>query len=291
MYLGLDLGTSGLKGILIDEAQRVIGSAAAPLVVTRPHDGWCEQDPDSWIVAASKVIADLTNEFPAQMKALRGIGLSGQMHGATLIDKAGNSIRPCILWNDTRSHVEAAELDAIPKFRALSGNIVFPGFTAPKLLWLQRNEPRAFAKIHKVLLPKDTLRHWLTGDTISDMSDASGTSWLDVGERNWSDDLLAATGLSRAQMPDLVEGSAGGSRLRDALASRWNLPEGSSSPAVPVTTRPRPSEWGWFRRATRLSRSVHRACCLPPTTLIGPSPKAQCTRSATRCPANGTRWG
>ncbi len=132
-----------------------------------------------------KVIADLTNEFPAQMKALRGIGLSGQMHGATLIDKAGNSIRPCILWNDTRSHVEAAELDAIPKFRALSGNIVFPGFTAPKLLWLQRNEPRAFAKIHKVLLPKDTLRHWLTGDTISDMSDA----WEPVG---WM--LVNATG-------------------------------------------------------------------------------------------------
>lgn len=226
MYLGLDLGTSGLKGILIDEAQRVIGVAATPLGVARPYEGWSEQDPDSWILAASKVIANLINEFPVQMTALRGIGLSGQMHGATLIDRAGNFLRPCILWNDTRSHVEAAELDAMPSFRTLSGNIVFPGFTAPKLLWLQRNERDTFAKIHKVLLPKDTLRLWLTGETISDMSDSAGTSWLDVGERDWSDDLLAATGLTRAQMPDLVEGSAEGGRLRGALATRWNLPKG-----------------------------------------------------------------
>ena len=226
MYLGLDLGTSGLKGMLTDAAQNTIGSATAPLTVVRPHDGWSEQDPASWIAAAMAVMDQLAQQFPAQMATLRGIGLSGQMHGATLVDKAGDCIRPCILWNDTRSHAEAAELDALPIFRALSGNIVFPGFTAPKLLWVQRNEPEAFAKIHKVLLPKDYLRLWLTGDYISDMSDSAGTSWLDVGKRDWSDELLSATNLTRAYMPDLIEGNAAGGQLRDSLAKRWNLPKG-----------------------------------------------------------------
>lgn len=226
MYLGLDLGTSGLKGMLIDSDQAVIGAATAPLTLERPHDGWSEQDPASWIKAAEAVLGELTQRFPEQMGALHGIGLSGQMHGATLVDKAGNALRPCILWNDSRSHLEAAELDAQPMFRALSGNIVFPGFTAPKLLWVRRNEPEVFAKIDKVLLPKDFLRLWLTGDTISDMSDSAGTSWLDVGARDWADELLTATGLSRSQMPDLVEGSTSGGQLRDALAGRFGLPKG-----------------------------------------------------------------
>lgn len=226
MYLGLDLGTSGLKGMLIDSDQAVIGAATAPLTVERPHDGWSEQDPASWIKAAEAVLGELTQRFPEQMGALHGIGLSGQMHGATLVDKAGNALRPCILWNDSRSHLEAAELDAQPMFRALSGNIVFSGFTAPKLLWVRRNEPEVFAKIDKVLLPKDFLRLWLTGDTISDMSDSAGTSWLDVGARDWADELLTATGLSRSQMPDLVEGSTSGGQLRDALAGRFGLPKG-----------------------------------------------------------------
>jgi len=226
MYLGLDLGTSGLKGMLIDENQKTVGSTSARLDVMRPFDGWSEQDPANWIKAAELVLGSLSSQFPAQMGALKGIGLSGQMHGATLVDRAGNAIRPCILWNDTRSHVEAALLDAKPEFRLISGNIVFPGFTAPKLLWVQRNEPEAFAKIHKVLLPKDYLRLWLTGEYISDMSDSAGTSWLDVGGRDWSDDLLGATGLNRGHMPTLVEGSEAGGRLRNKLANRWGLPKG-----------------------------------------------------------------
>jgi xylulokinase len=141
------------------------------------------------------------------------------------IDKGGQVIRPAILWNDTRSHVQAAELDAIPVFRDLTGNIVFPGFTAPKILWMQQHEPALFAQIDKVLLPKDYLRLWLTGQAISEMSDASGTSWLDVKRRDWSDTLLAATGLSRENMPELIEGSAVGGGLRDSLAARWNLPK------------------------------------------------------------------
>ncbi len=226
MYLGLDLGTSALKGMLIDADQNSIGSVSAPLIVTRPHDGWSEQDPDSWITATKTVIDTLVQKFPREMAALHGIGLSGQMHGATLVDKSGHAIRPCILWNDTRSHIEAAELDTNPAFHAQSGNIVFPGFTAPKLLWLQRNEPESFAKIDKVLLPKDYLRLWLTGEAISDMSDSAGTSWLNVGKRDWSDELLAATDLTSAQMPTLTEGNTPAGQLRDSLAARWNLPKG-----------------------------------------------------------------
>ncbi len=226
MYLGLDLGTSGLKGMLIDEAQQVIGTANTPLSVTRLHDRWSEQDPASWITAAESVIGQLTHDFPAQMQALKGIGLSGHMHGATLIDKTGQAIRPCIMWNDTRSFAEASELDAMPDTRALTGNIIFPGFTSPKLLWVQRNEPENTERIHKVLLPKDALRLWLTGDYISEMSDSAGTGWLDMAKRDWSDYLLATTGLERGNMPDLVEGNAVGGQLRDTLATRWNMPKG-----------------------------------------------------------------
>lgn len=226
MYLGLDLGTSGLKGLLMDEAQNVIGAATAPLQVSRPHDGWSEQDPQSWITACEAVLDSLCTEFPTEMQALKSIGLSGQMHGATLLDKAGNPLRPCMLWNDTRSFKQAQRLDEQPDFRALSGNIVFPGFTAPKVLWVKDNQPDIFERIHKVLLPKDYLRLWLSGEYISDMSDAAGTSWLDVAKRDWSVLLLKATGLSRAEMPDLVEGSEIGGQLRGDLAARWGLPTG-----------------------------------------------------------------
>ncbi|VAW21271.1 Xylulose kinase [hydrothermal vent metagenome] len=223
MYLGLDLGTSSLKGLLIDQQQRLVGSASAALEIMRPAAGWSEQDPADWIAACEKVLDQLVANYPGQMSALCAIGLSGQMHGATLVDEAGNPLRPSILWNDTRSHKEAAELDADPDFRAISGNIVFPGFTAPKLVWVKRHEPEIFKKTKKILLPKDYLRLWLTGEYICDMSDASGTSWLDVKKRDWSDILLEKTGLSRTNMPALVEGSAPGGMLRQKLAQRWGV--------------------------------------------------------------------
>jgi len=223
MYIGLDLGTSGLKGVLIDDSQRVLAEAAAPLTVQRPHDGWSEQSPSDWIAAAETVLDALSAHG---LGAVRAIGLSGQMHGATLLDAADNVLRPSILWNDTRSFEEAAELDGDPQFRRISGNIVFPGFTAPKLMWVQRHEPALWDRVAKVSLPKDFLRLWLTGDHVSEMSDAAGTSWLDTGARDWSDDLLTATGLTRAHMPRLVEGSAVSGSLRGPLADRWGLSKG-----------------------------------------------------------------
>ncbi len=226
MYLGIDLGTSSVKALLIDENQRVIGSASSPLDVARPHPGWSEQNAGDWIAATETAIGELTQNFAAQLAAVKGIGLSGHMHGATLVDSHDKALRPCILWNDTRSHAEAAELDDQPIFREKTGNIVFPGFTAPKLLWVARHEPEVFSQIRYVLLPKDFLRLWLTGEHMSDMSDSAGTSWLDVGARAWSHDLLAATGLEERQMPDLVEGTDSAGVLRPELAKRWGMGAG-----------------------------------------------------------------
>jgi xylulokinase len=190
--------------------------------VTRLHDGWSEQNPDDWFTACAAAIAGLG----VDLTGVLGIGLSGHMHGATLIGRDGHALRPCMLWNDTRASVEAAEMDGDPAWRAVTGNIVFPGFTAPKVEWVRRNAPEAFAQIDKVLLPKDALRFWLTGDAVSDMSDASGTSWLDMGKRDWSDDLLAKSGLTRAQMPTLVEGSAVSGTLIGSIAGKLGLPAG-----------------------------------------------------------------
>ena len=223
-YLGIDLGTSGVKVTLIADDQHLIGSTSAPLTVSRLHHGWSEQDPADWISATEAAIAELRLSHEREFSALSGIGLSGQMHGATLLDAGENVLRPCMLWNDTRSYKEAAELDADPRFRAITGNIVFPGFTAPKLQWVRANEPETFAKVAKVLLPKDYLRLWLTGEFVSEMSDAAGTSWLDVAKRDWSDELLGATGLTRSQMPALVEGSAASGTLRSELAASWGIP-------------------------------------------------------------------
>ncbi|TGD43796.1 xylulokinase [Pseudotabrizicola sediminis] len=220
MYIGLDLGTSGLKGILMSDTQQVVAEATARLTVQRPHEGWSEQSPNDWIAAAETVMDALAAHG---LGSVRGIGLSGHMHGATLLDASDQVLRPCILWNDSRSHLEASELDDDPMFRRLTGNIVFPGFTAPKLMWVQTHEPALWAKVAKVLLPKDYLRLWLTGDHVSEMSDAAGTSWLDTGARDWSDELLTATGLSRDHMPRLVEGSEVSGTLRAGLAARWGL--------------------------------------------------------------------
>jgi len=223
MYLGLDLGTSGVKAMLIDGNQKIIGSAHGDLDVSRPHSGWSEQEPSHWIRATEEAVAGLKAAHPKELAAVRGIGLSGQMHGATLLDADDKVLRPCILWNDTRSYHEAAALDANPRFRALTGNIVFPGFTAPKLAWVAKHEPEIFARVRWVLLPKDYLRLWLTGEHLSEMSDSAGTSWLDTGKRKWSSELLAATNLDEKQMPTLVEGTEVAGKLRGELASKWGI--------------------------------------------------------------------
>lgn len=225
MYLGIDVGTSSVKIVLIDAEQRIVGSANEPLTVERPQPNWSEQSPQSWVDATSAAIDTLATEHPDELARVRGIGLSGHMHGATLLDRADRPLRPCILWNDGRSAEEAAELDADPRFREVTGNIVFPGFTAPKLVWVQRHEPKTFGDIAKVLLPKDFVRLWLSGCHASDMSDSAGTAWLDMARRDWSDDLLNATHLDRHRMPSLHEGTEVTGKLRTVLTSRWRIDE------------------------------------------------------------------
>lgn len=223
-WLGLDAGTSSVKALLVNDGQRVLAEASAPLDVQRPHPLWSEQDPAAWWQAVEDAVAAIRAHAPDGWGALRGIGLSGQMHGAVLLDAHDAVLRPAILWNDGRSFAECAELERrVPDFRARASNRVMPGFTAPKLLWAQRHEPEVFRHTATVLLPKDWLRLRLAGEKASDMSDASGTLWLDVGARDWDDALLAACGLGRQHMPRLVEGSDAAGVLRPALAAAWGL--------------------------------------------------------------------
>src|SRR5580698_3357020 len=216
MYLGIDLGTSSVKAVIVDEGEAVVAQASAPLAVSRPQPLFSEQDAGDWWRGTVESILRL----PAVARAaVRGIGLSGQMHGATLLDRADVPLRPAILWNDGRSAAECRELEQRePRARAITGNIMMPGFTAPKLAWVARHEPELFARTTMVLLPKDFLRLKLTGERVGEMSDASGTGWLDVARRDWSDPMLAATGLSRANMPLLVEGNAVSGQLSSQAA-------------------------------------------------------------------------
>lgn len=169
----------------------------------------------------------LAAQHGEQMARVRAIGLSGQMHGAVLLDADGAVLRPAILWNDGRSGDACVALEAtVPESRAITGNLAMPGFTAPKLWWLREHEPEVHARTAWVLLPKDWLRLRLTGERYTDYSDASGTLWLDVAARDWSERMLAAYGLSRAHMPALIDGSAVGGYLHGKIAGRWGLRAG-----------------------------------------------------------------
>ena len=223
-YLGIDLGTSGLRALLIDAQGRAIGATERHYSVAHPQSGWSEQDPADWIAALEGAVAELSEKHP-EFKALKGVGVAGHMHGATVLDASGAVLRPCILWNDQRSMAEAQRLDHSPDVRALSGNIVFAGFTAPKLEWMRAHEPELYARAAKVLLPAAYLNYYLTGDYVADLSDSAGTSWLDVGRRDWSQTLLDAGHMRRDQMPRLVEGTQAAGVLRGDLARAWGVGE------------------------------------------------------------------
>lgn len=224
-YLGIDIGTSGVKVMLIDRAGQPLADATAPAVEpVRPQPGWSEQNPADWWQATLDAIDSLGKSHPEELAEVRGIGLSGHMHGATLLDRDDEVLRPCILWNDGRSSAECAEMEAaLPSLRDIAGNIAMPGFTAPKIAWVRKHEPAIYEKIAKVLLPKAYVRLLLSGEHVEEMSDAAGTLWLDVGRRDWSDELLAVTGLDRSHMPRLVEGSAPAAALKPELARRWGM--------------------------------------------------------------------
>ncbi|MGO4386924.1 xylulokinase [Microvirga sp. 2YAF29] len=223
-YLGIDVGTSAVKAVVIDERQSVLAEADVALHISRPRDGWSEQSPDDWWKAVQIVIGRLSKQSEAGLSDVQGIGLSGQMHGAVLLDAHNRPIRPAILWNDGRSSKEAEELGSKhPELARRVGVLPMPGLTAPKLLWLAKHEPEAFRAVRKIISPKDYIRFKLTGLLMTDMSDAAGTWWLDEAARDWSDEALAATGIDRSYMPGLVEGSQSSGVLNPALARQWGM--------------------------------------------------------------------
>ena len=224
MYLGMDIGTSGVKAVLVNAAGAMVATAARELALSHPAPLWSEQDPDAWVDAVVGAVDDLASAHQREVSQVRGIGLSGQMHGATLLDAKGQPLRPAILWNDGRSHAECVELaQDCPSLHEIAGNLAMPGFTAPKLMWVARHEPEIFEQVAKVLLPKAYARYRLTGEMVEDMSDAAGTLWLDVGQRRWSALLLQATGLDLHHMPRLVEGSEISAALAPEFSKRWGM--------------------------------------------------------------------
>ncbi len=255
--------------------------------MSRPHDGWSEQDPADWIAAAEAVLDRLAAEH--DLCGVRGIGLSGQMHGATLLDDATRCCGPASCGTTRARTPRRRRLDADPELRRITGNIVFPGFTAPKLAWVRRHEPEVFGRVAKVLLPKDYLRLWLTGEHVAEMSDAAGTAGSTPAARDWSDELLAATGLSRDQMPRLVEGS----EVSGTLRGRSCGPLGPAD-AGTVGRGRRRRQCGLGRRRGRgarrarpSSRSAPPACSSPRTTATGPTPE---TAVHTFCHALPDTW-
>ena len=227
MYIGIDVGTSEVKALLLAADHTVLGTAGSTLEVSRPHPGHSEQNPADWWAATQTTLAKLQAAHPKEYAAVQAIGLSGQMHGAVLLDAQDRVLRPAILWNDTRSALECQEMmAALPEAAQLAGSLIMPGFTAPKLRWVAKHEPHIFEQVARVFLPKDYVRLMLTGEHITDVSDASGTAWLDVAARTWSPELLALTRMTEAQMPRLVEGSAPGGYLLASVASQLGLTPG-----------------------------------------------------------------
>ncbi len=226
-YLGIDVGTSAVKTVLVDESQRILAEAGASYGFERPGPLAAEQDPDVWIDAVEASLASLARQAPDDYAKTRAIGLSGQMHGLTVLDKEGKPLRPSMLWNDGRAHAQAARLsETRPELCEIAGVLPMPGFTGPKALWLKENEPEIFERARHVMTAKDYVRLWLTGERLTDPSDAAGTWLYDETRQDWSDDILSAVGLSRSRMPALRESAAPAGRLTRQAAARLGLPPG-----------------------------------------------------------------
>jgi xylulokinase len=226
-FIGIDIGTSAVKAVLVDDAQAVVAAHEASLDWQSPFPGWSEQNPEAWWTATLLALAGLKSAGGEAWNGVAAIGLSGQMHGAVVLDAYGDALRPAILWNDGRSADECRELEAsVHDLGTIAGVPAMPGFTAPKLLWLKKNEPEIFDCIAHILLPKDFVRLKLTGELATDLSDAAGTLWLDQAHRNWSAELITASGLQPAQMPLVLEGTAVSGTVIDRVARQLGLPQG-----------------------------------------------------------------
>ncbi len=219
-YIGLDLGTSGLKGLLIKDDGKIIKQVTEEYEVLYPNDGWSEQNPEDWLSAMKKVIANLSYGIE---KDVKGISFGGQMHGLVMLDEFDNVIRPCILWNDGRTQKQTDYLNNVigkEKLSKLTANIAFAGFTAPKILWVKENEPENFKRIAKIMLPKDYLAYMLTGVFSTDYSDASGTLLLDVKNKCWSKEMCNICFVKQEWLPKLYESY----EVTGKVKTEYNLP-------------------------------------------------------------------
>lgn len=233
LYLGIDVGTSGTKAILCRDDGKVLATAVAEHPASMPRPGWSEQNPADWVASGKAATGAVFSKAGVSPAELRGIGLAGQMHGSVFLDAAGKVLRPALLWNDQRTAEECAEIEAAAGGRARLiqwvSNPAFTGFTAPKILWLRKHEPEHFRRTATVLLPKDYLRYALTGERVTEVSDASGTLLLNVTERAWSEPLLRALRLDPGLLPRCVESAAVTGTVAASAAADWGLP-----PGVPV---------------------------------------------------------
>jgi xylulokinase len=211
LFLGVDVATTSVKALLVDDAGHVAASASSPLALAAPRPLWSEQDPRDWWAAAVASIRAALERSATAPERIAAVGLTGQMHGLVLLDDAGETLRPAILWNDQRTAVECDEIRARvgrERLIALTGNDALTGFTAPKLLWVRRHEPEVYARARHILLPKDYVRYRLTGAYALDKADGSGTILFDLRARDWSPEMLAALDIPPAWLPPTFEGTA-----------------------------------------------------------------------------------
>ena len=224
LHIGIDLGTSGIKAVLLEDLSRVVAVAAQPVAVSRPHLGHSEQDADLWVSTVLACLDALAAQAPREMAAVRGIGLSGQMLAALVLDADLRPLRPAMLWNDQRALVESAELlAAVPDIGRRTNGTPDPGITAPKLMWLRKHEPGVMDRARMLLLTKDYVRLALTGDLATEPSDAGGTQLLDVASGRWDPSLCAAVGWDPSHLPPVLDSWAETGRLRPELLARWGM--------------------------------------------------------------------
>jgi xylulokinase len=229
--LGIDVGTTGCKALLVDTAGVVAADVTTEYPMSTPKPLWAEQNPEDWWSATVTSIRHAFERSGIHAEHVGGVGLTGQMHGLVLLDAQGNVLRPCIMWNDQRTGEQCTAITrrvGARKVLGLTGNPVLPGFTAPKIVWVRENEPDGFKKVAHVLLPKDYIRYRLTGEFFSEVSDASGTSLFDVGQRRWSSEMLAALDIPRAWLPEVTESPVASAIVNAAAASQTGLAPGTA---------------------------------------------------------------
>ena len=229
-YLGLDIGTSAVKAVLVDDVGKHIAEADSPLTSQHPKSGWSEQNPDGWVSAVEQCCNALRIQASNNWSAMKAVGLSGQMHGATILGEDKKPLRPAILWNDGRSSNQCNAInDGVPDIENRAGIFAMPGFTAPKILWCAENEPDPHDRIRHIILPKDYVRLALTGELATDQADAAGTLWLNQASRAWDGTLCKASRTDQAWLPKLIEGTEVSGTARSDIAQRLGLP-----PNIPV---------------------------------------------------------